>query len=111
MLTNSLSIWASNGHGLAAHGECRRRTSARCSSRGVLVFCTGGNKFNPTFTTNEGVVKVIRYLKCEKRKIRRKKGLTWQGRKKLKPRGKSIICFTLPQRRLHSTREVYFVAL
>ena len=82
MLRASLPIRASNGHGLAAHGECRRRTSARCSWRGVLIFCAGGNKFNGSSTIDVGESKSFGWLTGQKVRLDEIKGLTGRNRKK-----------------------------
>ena len=57
MLRAPLSIRTSKEHGQATHDECRRPTSARCSSS--LVICVGqssagGIKFSPVFVVNGG---------------------------------------------------------
>ena len=57
MLRASLPIRASKEHGQATHDECRRPTSARCSS--FLIICVGqssagGIKLSPVFVVNGG---------------------------------------------------------
>ena len=64
MLRASLSIRASKEHGQATHDECRRRTSARCSSS--IVFCVGrspvgGIEFTPVFVVKGGII-IVRLL-------------------------------------------------
>ena len=84
MLRTSLPIWTSGEHGPAAHVECRRRTSARCSLSFGFPFSSSnlsGEIRSIVRLQSRGGIKDVLPAEALKRKISRKKGLTGRNRK------------------------------